>query len=195
MSQLPIDCKATYYASFLSTSESLALFTEIMAGYSINNRVIKMSDGSEHISETGQYMFTDKDLLSYEALPEVWGGRSVWPDSLASVRDRIRQATGVYFHVARCVYYQDGSEGVGFHSDLPAYGPTHSIASLSLGAERNFIFKNLEDPEDTFDLRLHNGSLLYMGENCQERYQHALPRCTQSKEPRINLTFRMYGND
>ena len=138
-------------------------------------------------------MFADAELVSFDALPEVWGGRAPWPDSLAEVRDRIEGETGIRFQVARSVYYRDGSEAMGFHIDEPAYGPTNSIASISLGAEREFVIRSQSDPDDEFRISLGDGSLLYMGENCQERYQHGLPRCDDCADSRINLTFRLYG--
>jgi alkylated DNA repair dioxygenase AlkB len=84
-------------------------------------------------------------------------------------------------------------KGMAFHTDPPAYGPTDEFASLSLGAERAFAFRSVSNAHDEHRLTLHNGSLLYMGENCQERYQHSLLRCENGQAPRINLTFRKYG--
>lgn len=193
MQSLPIDCEAYYLPDFLKPEESEALYAEIVDGYDVTNKRIKMVDGSDYVAETGTYFFVDADLTSYEALPEAWGGRSPWPDSLASVRDRIEQKTGVRFQVARSVYYRNGSEGMAFHSDPPAYGSTASIASLSLGAEREFVFRSIVDQEDTWRIILRSGSLLFMGEHCQERYEHSLPRDESCSEPRINLTFRKYG--
>jgi len=193
MQALPINCEAYYCPHFLDPIEAAALFEEIVDGYEVTNKVIKMADGSDHVGETGVYMFADADLTSFDAIPEVWGGRSPWPASLARIRDRIEETTQVRFQVTRCVYYQNGSEGMGFHTDPPAYGPTNSIASISLGAEREFVFRSQSDEDDTFSIVLPSGSLLYMGEHCQERYQHGLPHCDRCAEPRINLTFRKYG--
>ncbi len=97
------------------------------------------------------------------------------------------------FQVARCVYYRDGSEGVGFHRDLPAYGSTSVIASLSLGTEREFVFRSTSDPAERFAIRLASGSLLLMGEGCQELYEHGLSYNENCHEARLNLTFRKYG--
>ena len=154
---------------------------------------MKMADGSEHVSGTGVYLFADAELTSYDAFKEVWGGRSAWPVALANVRDRIQIVTGVRFPVARCVYYRDGTEGMEFHTDLPAYGSTKSIASLSLGAEREFVFRSLSDKNDTVSIMLDSGSLLYMDEGCQVRYEHGLPVRHDCEAPRLNLTFRKYG--
>jgi alkylated DNA repair dioxygenase AlkB len=190
---LPLNCTAFYQSGFLAEGEATALFTEITSGFDVTNRIVKMQDGSEFVAETGNYIFCDSRLTSFEALPEVWGSRAAWTDSLADIRDRIVEVTGVRFHVARCVYYQDGSEGVDFHRDEPAYGDTSEIASLSLGAEREFIMRSVDDPDDRFSIWLESGSLLFMGKGSQQNYEHALPHDDNCQLPRLNLTFRRYG--
>ncbi|MFL6332039.1 MAG: alpha-ketoglutarate-dependent dioxygenase AlkB [Pyrinomonadaceae bacterium] len=193
MKSLPIQCEAYYRADFLSGAEAEALFSEILSGFDVIDRSVRMFDGTEHINETGAYLFADPELTSFDAFPDVWGQRSPWTDSLALVRDRITEQTGVRFQVARCVYYKDGSEGVDFHRDLPAYGATSAIASLSLGAEREFIFRSTSDAAERFSIHLSSGSLLFIGKGCQELYEHALPRDECCAKPRLNLTFRKYG--
>jgi hypothetical protein len=193
MKPLPLRCEAYYLADFLSGVEAEALFSEILFGFDVTDGRIRMSDGTEHDGEIGGYIFADPELTSFKALPEVWGQRSPWTDSLALVRDRINEQTGVRFRVARCAYYKDGSAGTDFHSDLPAYGSTSAIASLSLGAEREFVFRSTSDAAERFSIRLSPGSLLFIGEGCQELYEHALLRDERCGKPRLNLTFRRYG--
>ena len=194
MEALPIDCEAAYCRGFLTQDEAATLFSELIGNYEITDKSIEMEDGSVNEAEAGAFMFADAELTSFDALPEVWGGRAPWPASLATVRDRIQNEVGVRFQVARCIHYANGSEGTSFHSDFPAYGPVDSIASISLGAEREFALRKLSDPSDIHRMTLHNGSLLYMGENCQKHYQHALPPCEECRDPRINLTFRKYDS-
>lgn len=193
MTPLPLDCEAYYRPGFLAPGESTALFAELAGRYDITNKVIRMADGTEHAAETAAYMFADPELTSFDVLPEAWGGRSPWPGSLAQVRERVAAETGTRFQVARCVFYRDGSEAMGFHSDPPAYGPTCPIASLSLGAERELVFRPLASGGKSFSLILENGSLLLMGKHCQDRYEHGIPACPSITEPRINLTFRLFG--
>lgn len=195
MKWLPIQCEAYYLADFLSEAEAEALLFEILSGFDVADRRIRMFDGTEHIGEIGGYIFADPELTSFEALPEVWGQRSPWTDSLARVRDRIAEQTGVRFRVARCAYYEDGSAGSDFHVDLPAYGATSAIASLSLGAEREFVFRRMSDSTEQFSIHLSPGSLLFIGERCQELYEHALLRDERCRKARLNLTFRKYGWD
>jgi len=63
---------------------------------------------------------------------------------------------------------------------------------LSLGEERDFFLREKETLAET-KIILENGSLIMMGENCQELYEHSLPTNNINKRPRINLTFRKYG--
>ncbi len=193
MRPLPLKCDVRYKADFLTAAEAEALFSELTTGFNVTNKVVKMADGNEAIAETGTYLFADSELTSFEAFPEVWGGRSPWPASLARVRDRIKNLIGIRFHVARSVFYRDGSEGVMFHQDLPAYGSTAAIASLSLGAEREFVLRSVSDSTERFKIRLASGSLIFMGEGCQDLYEHAIPLDPDCTEPRLNLTFRRYG--
>jgi len=193
MMTLPLNCEAWYERDFLGLEDAAALFAEITDNYDVTNKVVPMADGTEFVADTGAFLFADAELLSYEKFPAAWGGRAPWPERLASVRERIEEVVGIRFQVARCVYYRDGTEGVDFHVDEPAYGSTEVIASLSLGAEREFGLRSLTDPEDEFRIILGHGSLLYMGKHCQSRYEHALFHSGSCTEPRINLTFRRYG--
>ena len=77
-----------------------------------------------------------------------------------------------------------------YHSDdEKSLGRNSAIASLSFGAERNFLFKH-KITKETRSVLLENGSLLVMKENTQTHWLHRLPPTKKITEPRINLTFR-----
>ena len=86
--------------------------------------------------------------------------------------------------------YHHGKESMGWHSDneseLQANG---SIASLSFGAERKFMFKHKESKK-VITLNLEHGSLLLMQGSIQQHWMHQLPPMAKVKGARINLTFR-----
>lgn len=73
-----------------------------------------------------------------------------------------------------------------------AYGDTSTIPSLSLGEERKFCLREKQTLK-VAEVLLKNGSLLIMGKDCQEKYEHALPIDSNYKKGRINITFRKYG--
>lgn len=195
MEPLPLQCEAHYYDDFLSAEQADALFAEIVEQFDVTDKRIQMFDGSEYIHETGIYMFCDPQLTGFEYLPEVWGARSSWPAALADVRDKVAEKIGGHFQVARCLYYRDGSEGLAFHCDPPAYGDTSAIASLSLGAEREFIFRRKDNHNEQLSLKLSSGSLVFMGRGCQENYEHGVPYDANCQRPRLNISFRKFGFD
>jgi alkylated DNA repair dioxygenase AlkB len=79
---------------------------------------------------------------------------------------------------------------MGWHADNEVEIKTKSsIASLSLGADRKFSFKN-KTTKETISQLLENGSLLEMKGELQNYWLHCLPKTSKIKTPRINLTFR-----
>ena len=114
-----------------------------------------------------------------------------WPPALATVRARVSAACGERFDSVLANLYRDGADAMGWHRDTePELGPRPVIASLSLGATRRFVLKQVADPAVRLALALPPGSLLRMAGATQARYRHALPRTAAAVGPRINLTFR-----
>jgi alkylated DNA repair dioxygenase AlkB len=114
-----------------------------------------------------------------------------WTPALAALRDSAAQACGTRFNSVLANLYRDGADSMGWHSDdEPELGPEPVIASVSLGAERDFRFRAKGERGETVALTLTHGSLLRMGEGTQRLYKHDLPKRLRVKTPRINLTFR-----
>jgi alkylated DNA repair dioxygenase AlkB len=84
---------------------------------------------------------------------------------------------------------------MGWHSDDEAeLGVNPVVASISLGAERDFILRNKSDTSEQHKFNLANGSLLIMQGQTQQCWQHSLPKRKRCLETRINLSFRqVYG--
>lgn len=118
-----------------------------------------------------------------------------WSPALLRVRARVQEVVGAAFNSVLLNYYRDGDDTVGWHSDdEPELGPTPLIASVSLGAERDFVLRHKErDNVDQLRLPLPHGSLLLMQGPTQRFWQHCLPRRRRVREPRVNLTFRAFG--
>lgn len=95
----------------------------------------------------------------------------------------------VKFNVCLLNYYEDGNQRIGWHSDREEIGRTTPIASISLGASREFQIRAKEGLERT-SITVTNGSLVIMENVCQLKYVHCLPKMLSVTEGRINLTFR-----
>ena len=99
--------------------------------------------------------------------------------------------TKVEFNVCLLNYYEDGQQRIGWHSDREEIGRTTPIASVSLGATRQFLIRSKENGvQDRASLDLLNGSLVLMKNVCQMKYLHSVPKQNEVKHGRINLTFR-----
>ncbi len=113
-----------------------------------------------------------------------------WTDELLELKKKIEERTGESFNSCLLNLYHDGNEGMGWHSDnereLLKNG---AIASLSLGAERRFVFKHKED-KGKVEIMLEHGSLLVMKGRTQNNWLHRLPVSKSIIMPRVNLTFR-----
>ncbi|MBY4677673.1 alpha-ketoglutarate-dependent dioxygenase AlkB [Marinobacterium arenosum] len=133
--KLPMSCDVEYLESFVSKAESTELFEWFYANCDIQKlEEILMADGTNHPVRPWKIMFVDQELEDYAIFSEVHGrNRMKWPPLIEVIRDRIEQLTGVEFSVCVCLYYPNGEEGIGFHSDPPAFGPTTPLPSISVG--------------------------------------------------------------
>ena len=87
-------------------------------------------------------------------------------------------------------YYLDGSSKMGFHSDQTDIleGQT-GVVIISIGATRTLRFRNIEDTTKVYNYDLPTGSLFYMTQEVQGKWQHAIPKSSANKA-RISLSFR-----
>ena len=115
-----------------------------------------------------------------------------WTERLSDVKRKVEAVVGASFNSVLLNYYRDHNDSMGLHSDDEReLGPTPTIASVSLGAERTLIFKSKIDPNTKpVRLSLASGSLLIMKGNTQSNYKHGIAKETRRRGPRVNLTFR-----
>jgi len=116
-----------------------------------------------------------------------------WTPLMAEIRDAVsEQLGGRQFNYALLNLYRDGKDSIGFHSDDETnLQPRSTIASVSLGAERDFVLKaKTKAGRAPTTLVLAHGSLLTMEGNTQKHYKHAVPPRKHVVDPRINITFR-----
>ena len=113
-----------------------------------------------------------------------------WTKELAALKSIAEKTTGTIYNSCLANLYHDGNEGMGWHSDNEkSIAPDSSIASISLGAERRFLFRHTKVAEKV-EIVLENGSLLEMKGMTQRYWLHSLPKSKRIIAPRINLTFR-----
>ncbi len=182
-------CRITYEPGFLSAADADALFAAlhrdtpfereapVMFGRPVEVRRRTFSYGEPGV----RYRYSGVERVA-----------SPWHEALVPLVEALTPLTGVRFNYALCQLYPDGEAGIGWHADkerdIVADTP---IASLSLGAERDFQVRLGNRGAASRSVRLAHGSLLVMGGATQRHYQHRVPKAARCRAPRINLTFRV----
>jgi alkylated DNA repair dioxygenase AlkB len=96
-------------------------------------------------------------------------------------------------------YYATGDDSISYHSDDERFlGPNPSIASISLGAQRDFLMKH--KPADAprvgsnqpMKFALAGGDMVVMRGETQANWLHSIPKRKggEAHRGRINITFR-----
>jgi alkylated DNA repair dioxygenase AlkB len=182
-------CWVSYEPHFLSESEADALFSKLSAipftaeAPVMFGKAVEVKRRSTSFGDPGtRYRYAGLERVA-----------EPWPEFLRSpTLERLQQRLGVHFTYVLCNLYPDGKAGLGWHSDDEAdLVPEAPIASISLGAARDFLMRRGTSGKSCLDVTLGHGSLLVMGGRTQRHYQHRVPTRARCTEPRINLTFRM----
>lgn len=114
-----------------------------------------------------------------------------WTPELLDVRRKVETLLGVLFNSCLVNLYRNGDDTVGWHSDdEPELGDAPVIASVSLGAERDFALRHKRHRDLKRPIALPHGSLLVMSGTTQRDWEHTLPRRKGLSQCRVNLTFR-----
>jgi len=115
---------------------------------------------------------------------------SPWLPIIQKLKHKVEQTCDMTYNSVLLNWYRDGQDKMGWHADNEEeLGPSPSIAMVSVGAKRTFQIKNIET-QITENIEIEHGSLLFMKQGMQERYQHQVPSRAKVKEGRISLTFR-----
>ncbi|MCX2431276.1 MULTISPECIES: alpha-ketoglutarate-dependent dioxygenase AlkB family protein [unclassified Pedobacter] len=163
-----------YYEALLNTIEWKNDEAYIMGKHIITKRKVAWYGDKK-------YAYTYSNATKY-ALP--------WTMELTELKQIAEENTRSTYNSCLLNLYHNGDEGMAYHSDdEKALGKNTSIASMSFGAERKFLFKH-KTTKETIGLFLENGSLLEMKDATQTHWLHRLPPTKKISTPRINLTFR-----
>ena len=117
-----------------------------------------------------------------------------WTTTLSRLRDLVEKKTGVRYNFVLVNRYKDGEDKMGDHKDdEKELDKDVAIASLTIGAERDFVFKHQDrktNKVENVKMILKDGMLLLMNHPTNSFWYHGLPPRKSCNKPRINLTFR-----
>lgn len=183
------DAEIIYFPSFLSQEEADSLFNELLESTPWQQDEITVY-GKKHLQPRLTALYGNEGKpYSYS---NIIMQPHYWTLPLQKIKSLVESITGTNFTTVLLNYYRDGSDGNGWHADNEKeLGINPIIASVSLGAHRNFQLRHNTDTAQRKNIILENGSLLLMKGAAQHFWKHQVPKTKKPIGPRINLTFRV----
>ncbi len=189
---LPYDGEVYYAPAVIDKQQAKAFFVRLLKGvaWKPDEAIIY---GKRLVTSRLTAWYADNYYTyTYSRVPR---RALLWTGLLRELKQQIEEETGQVFNACLLNLYHHGNESLGWHSDdEDSLRRGGMVASLSLGAERKFVFKHKHSGEKVA-LLLESGSLLRMQGDTQLNWLHSLPKMTRVSEARINLTFRQMRID
>ena len=186
---LPLpDAVFKFYPNFFNKEEADMLFDKLM-----NETPWQQDDITIFGKKIAQPRLTC--LFGNEGKPYSYSGLTMhphaWNPTMMFIKEKVDKISGQNFTTVLANLYRNEKDSNGWHSDNEKeLGRNPIIASVSFGEERKFQLKHISDNNVKLSLNLNHGSLLVMKDGSQIHYKHQIPKTTQPKKSRINLTFR-----
>jgi alkylated DNA repair dioxygenase AlkB len=172
-----------YIEDFYAKPDADELLRGLLA-VQMTPEVVKMF-GDTHVTRRLSAQYGRQ--YDYNALSKKAEG---WTPLMQGIKERMETVAGP-LHGGLVQVYPTGSVPLGWHHDK---GQPEIIASLSLGAERDFRFGLAEGKscKEILRMRLKHGSLLLIPGQVNTRFKHEVPPMKRVKEPRVNVTLRRF---
>jgi alkylated DNA repair dioxygenase AlkB len=179
-----------YWPGFLNRTQADTLLEQSLALRWQQNRMTMF--GKPVPLPRLEAMFGDSPKIFYIYSNSVELRAQPWLPFLAELRAQVEAQTNYRFQLVIGNQYRNAQDSIGYHADdEPTLGPQPAIASISLGATRQFKLKRKQGGQiHSFDLS--HGDLLLMLPGCQEEWVHAVPKSARICGVRVNWTFRPY---
>jgi len=179
-----------FYPCFFSRKEAEELKQSMITDIAWQQEHVEMESKQVYAPRLVSVFGPEGTKYSYSGSTKITSG---WYPPVEKIKNILKETFGQDYNFALCNYYRNGHDSIGFHSDKEKDIVEDSIiASLSLGAKRDFYLENIDTQEMT-KVALPSGSILLMKGKCQKLYRHSVPKDTTTK-PRINVTFRLVKN-
>lgn len=178
----------TFLPEFLSQEDANVLFQHLLGQRHWRQETVTVY-GKDHPIPRLQ------TWLGRESISYTYSGKTfiseVWPSEIEALATQVSEVAHTRFNSVLGNLYRNGQDSMGWHSDdEPELGVQAVIASLSLGATRDFALRQRSATRQHSKIALTHGSLLIMHAGMQQKWQHSVPKRQGVKSPRINLTFR-----
>ena len=185
------DAEIRYFPTFFTPSKADFLLDQLLRTIEWKQNTIKMYGKENPVPRLEAWYGDTGKSYAYSGIKME---PRPWTDDLLFIKKSIEAKAGVIFNSVLINYYRNGQDRVAWHSDdEKELGRNPIIASVSLGAERNFKLrhKHYKSNDQKEQIILNHGSFLLMEGTTQHNWMHEIPRTAKPIGPRINLTFRI----
>ncbi len=132
--------------------------------------------------------------LSDDDLTFEYSGKSMVPqnipDIIRTIKNQIEADFGIKFSGILGNYYPDGLSSMGYHTDPIEDKWDNKFVVISFGDTRNFIFREKQNKDAKITYEFNDGDLIYMFDDCQDRYEHSVRKKKKNGGERISLVFK-----
>ena len=179
-----------YYGNFLQNKEKYNL-DSLKRLIKLNHDIIRVPQNGKMVKVVEQRgtCWLANDNLTFE-----YSGKSMKPQKIPAliqeIKDIIQRFIGVEFDGILVNYYPDGKSSIGYHSDPIEDKWDNKFVVLSFGDTRNFIFREKENKDKKYIYEFKDGDLIYMFDDCQERFEHSVRKNKNSSNERLSLVFK-----
>ena len=180
---------APYIDEFFSKDEADAYLQKLMGETPWVGETVKIF-GRERPARRRTCFYGDTGVTyGYTGLKKA---AAPWTATMLKIKEAVEAHEKTTFNYALLNLYVDGRDMIGWHADDETdLVPGGVIASISLGAERDFMIKKMDNAAHMLvKIALAHGSLLTMKGDMQRRYKHSVPERKKCAKARINITFR-----
>lgn len=184
---IPFQGKADYYGCIIGHDQANSYFKALQT---------QIDWQHEEITLFGKSIRMQRRVAWYgdHAFPYTYSNTTKiakdWTPLLLKLKILVEKTCNESFNSCLLNYYENGKQGMSWHCDQEKeIQQDTAIASLSLGATRDFLFKH-KTQSTRICQSLEHGSLLVMRQEIQQHWLHSLPKRSKIHCARINLTFR-----
>ncbi len=196
-----IGAKVFYKNNYLTDEIQNKIFNKYQKIFDEEERkTVSVDDRTYKLNRKTLVLIDEELAMSTYIIPKIWGSDVTileFDDEIKEIKNKLEEELKYKFNICLCNYYPNGKSNISFHSDNEEKGDIECIASISIGATREFGFriKNDDTKEIIKTINLESGSLLIMDSGCQQKYEHSLLTNKCLKDPRLNITFRHFKFD
>lgn len=152
------------------------------------DNVLVGKDKVERLEKRKTCWLSNNDDLTFEYSSKVMKPNKI-PAIFNELITNIYNNFGIKFDGILVNYYENGQVGMGYHSDPTDNKWDDNFIIYSLGENRKFIFREKENIVNKIEYNFNDGDLIYMYDDCQEKYEHSVRKNRDTGE-RISLVFK-----